>query len=563
MAAELPRTAAPDTAAPEADPHLWLEDVQGERALAWVRARNADSRAVLEQHPRFADMRDRFQAILDSADKIPQVSRYGPALYNLWKDAQHQRGLWRRTTLASYRQPQPDWETVLDLDALAKAEGENWVWGGATPLGPDYKRCLVQLSRGGADATVVREFDTVAKAFVAGGFTLPEAKTDISWESADSVLVGTDTGPGSLTDSGYPRQVRRWRRGTPISTAKLVFEGQAQDVAATGYVDHTPGHVRAIVSRATDFYNSEKFLLRADDSLQKIQVPADASIHFWGARALIDLRSPWTVGGRTWPAGSLLAGDAAAVLAATSAAAMPALHALFTPTPTRSLSGMAFTRSQVLLNVLDNVAGKLEAWQPSPAADGGAWTHLDLPAPFPGTLGLQALYDSELEDDPLAEAYLVSYTDHLTPDVLMLGDTAAPALQPLKSRPAFFDASGLQVQQRFATSKDGTRVPYFLVCAKGLVADGSHPTLLYGYGGFEVSMQPVYSAGWGTAWHPAQVAGHRRRQQRRPAGGRGTAAAARAVWSGGLPGASAGHAALPPAAGGRQLDGRVRQPRCA
>jgi len=509
MAAESP-VAPADTPADttEPDPNLWLEEVQGERALAWVQARNAESRAVLTRHPRFAPMRERFQAILDSADRIPQVTRRGAALYNLWKDAQHPRGLWRRTTLASYRQPQPDWDTVLDLDALARAEGENWVWAGATALGPDYRRCLVQLSRGGADATVVREFDTVAKVFVADGFILPEAKTDVSWESADSLLVGTDTGPGSLTDSGYPRQVRRWRRGTPLGAATLVFEGRAQDVWASGSVDHTPGHQRSIVSRATDFYNTEQFLLRADDSLQKIHIPSDATIRFWGARALIELRSDWAVGGRTWQAGSLLVGDAAAVLAATepgtSAAAMPTLQALFTPTPTRSLSGLATTRSQLLLNVLDNVAGKLEAWTPAPAsvpaAAGDTWTRRDLPAPFPGTLGLQALHDPELADDPLAEQYLLSYTDHLTPDVLLLGDTATPTLQPLKSRPAFFDASGLQVQQHFATSKDGTRVPYFLVAAKGLVADGSHPTLLYGYGGFEVSMQPLYSAGWGTAW---------------------------------------------------------------
>src|SRR3990167_1703171 len=190
-----------DTAQADRDPHLWLEEVQGERALAWVRERNAATRAVLQQHPRFATMRDGFRAILDSADKIPYVSRRGEALYNFWRDAQHPRGLWRRTTLASYSQPQPDWETVIDLDALAQAEDENWVWAGATCLGPHYQRCLVQLSRGGADATVVREFDSRSKRFDDDGFTLPEAKTDVAWESADSLLVGTDFGPGTLTDS--------------------------------------------------------------------------------------------------------------------------------------------------------------------------------------------------------------------------------------------------------------------------------------------------------------------------------------------------------------------------
>ncbi len=488
------------------DPFLWLEEVQGERALAWVHARNAESRAVLERHPRFATMRDGFQAILDSADKIPQLSRRGNWFYNLWRDAAHPRGLWRRTTLASFRSPQPDWETVLDLDALATTEGENWVWGGASALGPAYRRCLVQLSRGGADATVVREFDLVDKRFVADGFQLPEAKTDVSWESEDSLLVGTDTGLGSLTDSGYPRTVRRWRRGTPLSAANLLFAGEPQDVSASAWVDRTPGHARTVLSRSTDFYNSLQYLLlRGPDGerLQKINIPSDAHISFWRARALLQLRSDWTVGGHTWPAGSLLVGDADAVLAASGDADMPPLQALFTPTASRSLAGFGTTASRVLLNVLDNVAGRLEAWRPDPAA-GAGWVKQDIAAPHPGTLGLQVLHDEELgndeQADPLAEAFLLGYTDFLTPDSLLLGHGDGRPLQLLKSRPAFFDTSGLQVQQRWAISKDGTRVPYFLVAAKGLQLDGSHPTLLNGYGGFEVPKLPVYSAGWGTAW---------------------------------------------------------------
>ena len=488
------------------DPWLWLEAVQGERALDWVRARNAESRTQLERHPRFAAMRDRFQAILDAADKIPQVSRRGDWLYNLWRDAAHPRGLWRRTTLTSFRTDQPDWETVLDLDALGQAEGENWVWGGATALGPDYRRCLVQLSRGGADATVVREFDLADKRFVPGGFSLPEAKTDVTWEDADTLLVGTDTGPGSLTDSGYPRTVRRWKRGTALADAPVVFEGEARDVAAGVSVDHTPGHARTVFSRALDFYNSKQFLLRRapagssdPDKLQPIAVPSDAQLSFWGARALLQLRSDWTVGGRTWPAGSLLVGDADALLAAADAAAMPPLQALFTPSPGRSLEGMGTTASRVLLLVLDNVAGRLEAWRPDAAADGG-WQRQELAAPHPGTLSLQPLHDKLIADDPLAEALLLGYTDFLTPDTLYLGHTDGRPLEPLKTRGSYFDASGLQVQQHWVQSKDGTRVPYFLLAPKGLALDGRHPTLLYGYGGFEVSQLPFYSAAWGTAW---------------------------------------------------------------
>ena len=478
-----------------ADPWLWLEEVHGERALDWVRERNAATRAVLEPHPRFGAMRERLRAILDARDKIPHVTRRGDALYNLWRDADHPRGLWRRTTLAEYRRPEPAWETVIDLDALAAAEGENWVWGGATAFGPAYERCLVELSRGGADATVVREFDLRRKVFVEDGFTLPEAKTGITWASADAVYVGTDFGPGSLTDSGYPRIIKRWQRGQPLADAPTVFEARPEDVSASVSVDRTPGFERTVFARATDFYNSEQFL-RVGDRLQKIAIPSDAEIGFWRERALIQLRSDWPVGGRVWPAGSLLVGDAAAILAASDAAGMPPLQALFTPTPSRSLAGWSLTRSQVLVEVLDNVAGRLEAWRP---VDGG-WQQREIETPQPGTLHAQALHDPLLPQDPLAEQFLLSYSDFLTPDALMLGDAGGDRLETLKALPAHFSADGMRVEQHHATSKDGTRVPYFIVWPQGATADGRNPTLLYGYGGFEVSQQPWYSSAFGSAW---------------------------------------------------------------
>ena len=513
------RSTATDPAL-DADPHAWLEDVAGERALAWVGERNAQSRQVLEAHPRFDAMRDGFRAVLDARDKIPYVTRRGPDFYNLWRDAAHPRGLWRRTTLAEYRQAEPAWETVLDLDALAAAEGENWVWAGATALGPAYDRALVQLSRGGADATVLREFDTRAKCFVDGlvdgGFTLTEAKTRVCWASADTVYVGTDFGPSTLTDSGYPRLIKRWQRGQPLADAVTVFEARAQDVSASVWVDDTPGFERTVVARATDFYNSVQCLL-VGDRLQQINIPPDAEIGFWRTRALLQLRSDWDVGGRVWPAGALLVGDANAILAATDAAGMPPLQALFTPTATRSLSGYSLSASQVLVEVLDNVAGRLEAWLPltsppgptsptGPAAD--TWQRREIATPFPGTLAAQALHDPLIagqgQDDPLAEHFTLTYTDFLTPDTLLLGETPGSGrqeeLQPLKTLPAYFETRGMRVEQCHATSADGTRIPYFVVWPPGAQADRGNPTLLYGYGGFEVSRQPWYSAGFGTAW---------------------------------------------------------------
>lgn len=477
-------------AAADADPYLWLEDVAGDRALAWVRERNAESRRVLEAEPGFVETRERIRAILDSKEKIPQVVRRGDWLYNFWQDEQHPRGLWRRTTLAEYRQAAPAWETVLDVDALGRAERESWVWGGAACLGPEHRRCLVELSRGGADATVLREFDAVAKRFVEGGFALPEAKHTLAWKDADEIYVGTDFGPGSLTDAGYPRVLKRWRRGQPLAQAATVFEGQASDVGVWIDVDRTPGYERTVVTRAIDFYRSQDFLLQGD-ALQPLAKPEDAQLSFWRAHALLELRSDWAQDGRTWPRGSLLVADAEAFVAG-----RPVFEALFTPTPTRSLAGFAATRSHLVLDVLHNVASRLEEW--TPGAHG--WQRREVQAPHPGTLSVQALHDPLQREDALAEHLLIQYTDFLTPDTLWLARTGSDAHETLKSRPRYFDATGMRVEQQFATSKDGTRVPYFVVWPRGAAADGRNPTLLYGYGGFEVSMQPFYSGSVGSSW---------------------------------------------------------------
>ncbi|WP_201496520.1 prolyl oligopeptidase family serine peptidase [Rubrivivax sp. A210] len=475
---------------PTPDPYLWLEEVQGERALAWVRERNAESEKRLQADPGFAERRRQIREVLDAADRIPYVSRTGEHFYNLWKDAANPRGLWRRTTLAEYRKPQPAWETVLDLDALGRAEGENWTWGGATCLGPAYRRCLVALSRGGADAAVVREFDLVDKRFVAGGFQVPEAKTQVAWLDADTVYVGTDFGPGSLTDSGYARVFKRWKRGQPLNQAATVFEGETKDVAASLAVDATPGFERTLVARALDFYNERLFLLQ-DGKPVAVAKPDDAKLQFWRERVLIELRSDWALPGRTWPRGSLLVADAAAYLKGGRD-----FTALFTPSATRSLAGFSLSRSVLLINVLDNVASRLEEW----SVRDGRWQRREVAAPFPGDLTATALHDPLLARDELAEDYLLNAADFLQPDSLQLGRTGSDERSLLKTRPGHFDASGVRVEQRFATSKDGTRVPYFVIWPQGAQADGDNPTLLYGYGGFEVSLTPWYSGARGRVW---------------------------------------------------------------
>ncbi len=493
-AARAPTSAPSASAAAPSDPHLWLEEVHGEQALAWVRERNAITRKQLGSAPGFDASRQQLRAILDSKQRIPAITRRGDRLYNFWQDERNPRGLWRRTSLAEYRKAEPAWELLLDVDALAKSEGENWVWGGSDCLAPEYSRCLLRLSRGGADAKVVREFDIATKAFVEGGFTLPEAKSDVEWLDRDTLLVGTDFGPGSMTDSGYPRQVKRWRRGEKLGQASLLFEGLSTDVAVDASVDLTPGHERVILTRAIDFYRTKQWLWQAG-SLVPIDKPDDAKLRFWRERLLLELRSDWPVNGRTWPRGSLLVADAAAYLAGRRD-----LQALFTPSATRSLARYSLTRSQVLLTVQDDVAGRGEAWR----HDGKQWMGRSIEAPFPGSLSISALHDPQADkpgrSDPLAEHFLLTYTDFLTPDSLSLGSTAGGPLEKLKSRPQFFDAAGMRAEQRFATSRDGTRVPYFVVWPQGATADGRNPTLLYGYGGYQVSMTPWYSGGFGTQW---------------------------------------------------------------
>jgi len=477
--------------ADDADPWLWLEEVQDTKALDWVRERNAQTRQRLQAWPGFEATRQRILEVLDSRERIPAIARRGDFVYNFWQDADNPRGLWRRTTLADYRQPQPSWDTLLDVDELGRREGENWVWGGAVCLGPDYRRCQLSLSRGGADAQVVREFDTVTRRFVADGFKLPEAKSEVAWLDIDTVFVGTDFGPGSLTDSGYPRIIKRWRRGQPLADAATVFEAQPGDVAASVHVDPTPGFERTLLQRSPDFFSSEAFLL-VGGRLQKLDKPADAQLGFWYGQVLLSLRSDWAQGGRTWPRGALLAADAQAFVDDNAQ-----WTALFTPSATRSLAGFALLRHSVLLELLDNVAGRLQELH----FDGSRWQAREVEAPFPGTLHAQSLHDTQVADDPLGESYLLGYTDFLTPESLLLGRSGSDQRETLKTRPAFFDATGMRVEQRFATSKDGTRVPYFVVWPKGAAADGNNPTLLYGYGGFEVPLQPQYSGGFGSAWY--------------------------------------------------------------
>jgi prolyl oligopeptidase len=482
------------------DPYLWLEDVDGEPALAWVREQNARTERALASSADFAASRGRILEVLDSREQIPYPQRWGDRLYNFWRDADQPRGLWRRTTLAEYRRPDPAWETLIDLDALGRSEGRNWVWAGASGLGPDYRRALVSLSLGGADATVVREFDLESRRFVEDGFVLAEAKNRATWIDADTLYVGSDFGPGSLTDAGYPRTLRRWRRGQPLAQAGTVFEAERDDIGVVALVDRTPGFERTQVVRHLDFYRQRQYLLEGERFVE-IDKPLDAQIAFWRRWLFVTLRSDWTTPTRRHAAGSLLVADAAAYRAGEQR-----FEVLFEPMPGRSLDAFAVTRSAVLVTTLDQVAGRIEARQP-PDADsaahssaGSGWRRTEVAAPHPGTLAVAPLHDPLLADDPLAEHWLLNAADFLAPDSLRLRQGSEDEGELLKSRPRFFDAAGMRVEQAFARSRDGTPVPYFVVWPRDAGADGARPTLLHGYGGFEVSMQPAYSGVLGREW---------------------------------------------------------------
>ena len=480
----------PGRAEPAAeDPYEWLEEVLGDKALEWVKARNAIVQNRMEREESFEKLRSDLLEILDSNARIPFVSKRGEYYYNFWRDKTNERGLWRRTTLEEYRKAEPKWEVVLDLDALGKTENENWVWKGASLLRPDYQRALIILSRGGADANITREFDLKTRSFVADGFELPESKGSVSWIDIDHLFVSTDFGDGSMTDSGYPRMAKLWKRGTPIEQAKLVYEGKQEDMSVGAVHDDSPGFERNFVTRNIAFYNDELFLVKDSGELVKIDAPNTASKSVFKQYLLLELREAWTLGTKTYPAGSLLVSDFDRFLRGERV-----FEVLFEPSANTALSSVTTTKDHVVINVLEDVKNRLYVLTPSTTESPTAWRREPLVgAPAFGTVNVTAV-DSDDSND-----YFMTSTDYLTPTTLSIG-TIGKVPEELKRLPHFFDSAGMQISQHFATSSDGTKVPYFMVAKKDVNLDGKNPTLLYGYGGFEISLQPNYSATVGRAW---------------------------------------------------------------
>ncbi len=469
--------------AAEPDPWLWLEEIDAPPALDWVKAHNEATERTLTATPDYAALYRDALAVLDAASRVPDVVQRGGYLYNLWHDRDHPRGLYRRTTPAEFRRAEPKWETVLDVDALAKTEGRPWAFGGAVWLPPENRRCLIRLAPGGGDAVEVREFDAVQKAFVADGFFLPKAKSRVTWRDADTLYVATDFGAGSLTKSGYPRSVKRWTRGTPLAAAAGLHTGAEGSVSTEARRVRAPEGDVDLVSEGLTFWTQQHYQI-VGGALRPLALPPTARIvgGFRG-RLVLWLKEDWRTGGVRYPSGAVLVADAAALRGEAGR-----IDQVVEPTAHAVVKGVQPTPAGILVAALDDVRGRLLRFTPA-AAGAAGWTRTTVAFPDNGSI------DIKTTDDESGDA-VVEFQSFLTPPSLHA--VAAGSDEPvlLRSQAPAFDGGRFEVAQYWTASADGTRVPYFVVMPKGLKRDGTAPTWMFSYGGFENALTPSYSGSY-------------------------------------------------------------------
>lgn len=455
------------------DPHLWLEEVEGEEALDWVRSQNDRSLAELEGDPRFDALYQEALSILNSDARLPLGQIHNGQIYNFWQDEAHVRGIWRRADVNSYRAGSPNWETVLDFDGLAETEGENWIRGGLACLSPAYRHCMVEVSHGGKDAGVWREFDTETKEFVAGGFEMPEAKSTVAWIDEDTLLVGTDWGEGSLTDSGYARTLRIWRRGDDLSDATAFYAGVGTDVGVFPSVEHDGDDIHLFAQRAVTFFETEYHYASSIGGEQRL-LPFPPNTDLSGVldgRAIVSLRENWTHDDASYVQGSVIAYDLNSGES----------ELVFAANERQSVEALRVGKSNIIIQYLDDVSGKAMRLTRDGKSD---WRVSDINLPANGVV--EVVSSGGGTDDAL-----FSYESMTSPEALYFV-TAENGVKKIMETPAFYDATGVVVEQRFATSSDGTKVPYFVMGQDSVLKQGNAPTIQYGYGGFLASILPVY-----------------------------------------------------------------------
>ena len=467
--------------------HLWLEEVEGEAALEKVRAWNKASEPKM-QGDTYKAMKAELLEVYNSPEKIPYISYRNGEAHNFWQDDKHVRGIWRRTTLGSYASDDPKWDTILDIDKLAEAEDKNWVYKGNNCLAPAYEVCMINLSIGGKDAVERREFNAKTGQFVKGGFVLPESKGGTAWLDEDHLLIGVDFGDGTMTESGYPMIVKLWTRGTPLSEAKELMRGEATDVGTfPGTFSNADGDEEIMIVRATTFYDTEYYWIprTGDNAFKpvKVSVPTMTNLgsQFKGQQ-LVSLQEDW----RGHSSGTLVSYSIADFM---KDGKIDAVTEVFKPGPRQSRNGYGVTKDAILMSIADNVASAAYAFD----FNDGKWRKTRLDFPENGNVSIGSSNDKE-------SIAFINTESFLEPDTLWSIDTSDMSITKARSLPSWFDSDSMIAEQHMVASSDGTKIPYFIVHKKGLKMDGSNPTLLYGYGGFEISLNPSYSATIGRAW---------------------------------------------------------------
>lgn len=475
-------TPTPEPVATDEDPFLWLEEVESEASLNWVKSKNQISDERLKANPLFAQLEQSYLEAFNDKDKIAYPSIVGNYAYNLWKDETNERGLWRRMPLADYKAGKQEWETVLDIDALAAAENRKWVFAGADWLSPDNKLCLLSLSDGGTDENIIREFNAETKTFVEGGFTFPSSKGGVTWIDENTLFVGRNFGAGSLTNSGYPRQLKLHKRGESLEDAKLVFETDTTSVAAYGFSYTDNESKKVFVYNLIAFYNVELYMLDGEET-KRIEIPKDAEIAgLHKNQMVLSLQSDWAVGENTFTKGSVVSFDLDPFMAGDRN-----INKMYEPDATSSFSSLSECKDFVVVNIMDNVQSKLVKF----TWEDGEWVSSALDAPALGSIYIRSTSKESNE-------YFFIYSNLITPSTLYVADDKGMAV--VKKLKDNFNADNLVAEQFSATSKDGTQIPYFVVHKADMELNGTNPTMIYAYGGFNVAEQPDYDSRVGIGW---------------------------------------------------------------